>query len=1073
MAESLDAIDYDPIDHLNALFSHPSTLSKASTISNSLRTYEHVLDSDISSLVAVQTSPENDAVERIQQAKTELAGLFTRIEGVRIRALETERTITEMTADIKRLDSTKKNLTLSMTALKRLQMLTTAYEQLVGLSKSRQYRECAHLLQAVIQLMAHFKSYRSIDQIAALSKNVADLQRELLEQVCEDFEIAFAKGELQQKRSMLAEACMVIDALGDHARARLITWYCNTQLREYRQVFRGNDEAGSLDNISRRYSWFNRMLKAYDAEHAALFPPYWKVNEMLANAYCEGTREDYKGILQRSMRRSDGQPPDVNLLLSCLQETLDFEHSLERRFSAGDSRSSMDTVTSGGDEKRSGFSQAISEAFEPYLSIWVESQDRQLSSLMPKYRQQPIRNAEEDFHSQLVIPSSTELFHHYRITFAQCAKLSTGNKLLELSKTFTKNLDTYAQQVLFYFLSEKSGAQGPSVEDTIIVLNTADYCFTTTNQLEEKIKARIDDDLREQVDLQTSADAFMGVASASVRALVHRTEMDLEPAWREMRNVPWSKMDSVGDQSGYVSVMLQRMSDRSKEIMRYLHKPQYARAYCDNLVEAIIMSYIHAIPMCRPVSETGAEQMLLDSYVLKKGFTSLATLNADPGTPVNQAFAKRVTQITAKLDPLLKTLQVRASPPEGLVQAYLIHIRDRSEGNFRKVLELKGITKRQEQAHLLELFNVHKSTPANESLPAVNPVISSLNLAAPSAGPALGLAALKDSAASHSTPSLPARFDPANFGTALMDAARQGVDRFGSPQFGGAVNGAMSTSIASRTTSPTLGAGDGDESRGQTGAQALNENLKGLGKFFRRDGSGFSGFGRREGTLVDRIFISTATADDKHSLVIVISTIPFEMASLSTTSRNAQTLYVNVTPSDVACLCSDSSKPAPYMKCTECMKYQHKECLRDFDFGAHPIGSHEHNAQRFAAAHYRCFRCNPQQHFRLSFNVAATASDHKEAIRQLLAPHMSAAFCRLNEVDDVPFGYQVQWQVRLADLLDKGVKAVGVGGLRGRMERVSGQEIVQCLESVIREGGWTEGGLRMKTVVLGEVVGVA
>lgn len=74
------------------------------------------------------------------------------------------------------------------------------------------------------------------------------------------------------------------------------------------------------------------MLKTYDNEHAAIFPSHWKVNEMLANAFCEGTRDDFKAILQRSMRRTDGQTLDVNLLLSCLQETLNFEHSLERRF---------------------------------------------------------------------------------------------------------------------------------------------------------------------------------------------------------------------------------------------------------------------------------------------------------------------------------------------------------------------------------------------------------------------------------------------------------------------------------------------------------------------------------------------------------------------------------------------------------------------------------------------------------------------------------------------------------------------------------------------------------------------
>lgn len=861
-------MDYDPIDHLNALFSHASTLSRAPVVSASLQRYQDNLDNDISSLVSAQTTSDGDSVRRIQDAKSELATLFAKIEGVRERALQTERTITDMTADIKRLDSTKRNLTLSMTALKRLQMLTTAYEQLQGLIQTRQYRECAHLLQAVIQLMAHFKSYRSIDQIATLSRNVAELQRELLEQVCEDFEITFARSEVLQKRGMLSEACQVLDALGDYARSRLITWYCNTQLREYRQVFRGNDEAGSLDNISRRYSWFNRMLKTYDSEHAVLFPPHWRVNEMLANAFCENTRDDYRSILQKSMRRTDGQPPDVNLLLSCLQDTLDFEHSLEKRFSSGESRSSMDTTTSSGDERRHGFSQAISEAFEPHLSIWVESQDKQLSTLIPKYRQQPVRSAEEEFHPQLVIPSSTELFHQYRVTLAQCAKLSTGDRLLELSQTFGKYLDTYAQQVLFYFLSNKTG--GPSIEDAVIILNTADYCYQTTNQLEEKIKVRISEDLRDKVDMQPQADSFMGVASAAVRALVVKSEADCATAWREMRNVPWSKMDTVGDQSSYITSLLQRVNDRSGEILRYMQKPQYARAYCDNLVDSLTNTYLNNIVAVRPITETGAEQMLLDSYVLKKGLCQLSTLNAESGTPPNQAFVKRVTQTVSKLDPLLKTLQVRSSPSEGLVQAYLIHIRDRSEANFRKVLELKGITKK-DQVHLIELFNAHKASPSNESLQANNPLVASLQLTSHQVTAPSGLAALKDSTISHSSPSLPTRFDASNFGTALMNAARDAGDRFGSPHLGAAVGGSgvNTTNIASRTTSPPVGAEAAVSPPGSAGGlvngevvgpdgvapdkiASLNENLKNFGKFFRRDTAGlgggtWSGFGRRDG----------------------------------------------------------------------------------------------------------------------------------------------------------------------------------------------------------------------------------
>jgi len=395
-------------------------------------------------------------------------------------------------------------------------------------------------------------------------------------------------------------------------------------------VFRGNDEAGSLDNISRRYSWFNRMMKTYDAEHATIFPSYWKVNEMLANSFCEGTRDDFKAILQRSMRKGDGQPLDVDLLLSCLQETLNFEHSLERRF-ANESRSSIDTMNSK-DDRSHGFSQAISEAFEPYMSLWVESQDKQLATLIPKYRTQPLRNEDEEFSAQAVIPSSTELFHFYRLTLAQCAKLSTGTRLLELSTTFAKYLDQYGQQVLYYLLSEKFGPQGPSIEDAVMILNTADYCYLTCNQLEEKIKGRIDEELRAKVDLQSQADAFMGIASATVRVLVRKVEIACDQSWREMRNTPWSKLESVGDHSTYVAELLRSVKERSAEVLKCLPKQQYARAFCDNLVDLMASTYIANVVQSKPISEVGAEKMLLDSYVLKKGFMEIPTLNEEPGT---------------------------------------------------------------------------------------------------------------------------------------------------------------------------------------------------------------------------------------------------------------------------------------------------------------------------------------------------------------------------------------------------------------------------------------------------------
>lgn len=603
--------EYDPIEHLDSIFSHPSTLSSVSDVASQLQIYQDDLDDEIADAIEKQSASDVDSLKRAQNTKVELAELFQKVESVRKRAIETEEAITEMTADIKKLDNTKKNLTLSMTALKRLQMLTNAYEQLKGLSSSRQYKECAQMLQAVLQLMAHFKTYRSIDQIATLSRNVSDLQRELLEQICEDFEMAFAKGEVGQRKTMLAEACLVMDALGDNAKSRLITWYCNTQLREYRHLFRGSEEAGSLENISMRYSWFKRLLKTYDLEHASLFPPYWRVNEILANNFCEGTREDFKGILSRASKRSDGQSIDVELLLKCLQETLDFENTLEKRFS-NSSRASMDTVSSS-EVNLPIFSHAISEAFEPHLNIWVEAQDKHLATMIPQYKQQPLVNTDEEFNHQMVASSSTDLFNFYRLTLSQCARLSPGARLVDLSKVFSKYLDQYAQQILWFHLSERPTGQTPSkipnLQDMVLVLNTADYCYSTSVQLEERIKARIDSDFRSSVDLQSQGEAFLGIAAATVRALVRTVEVEIEPVWREMRNVGWSKMENVTDQSSYVTELVRKIGSKGQEVLRMLHKPQYARAFCDNVVDMVCNAFVTNIFQCKPISEVGAEQV--------------------------------------------------------------------------------------------------------------------------------------------------------------------------------------------------------------------------------------------------------------------------------------------------------------------------------------------------------------------------------------------------------------------------------------------------------------------------------
>jgi len=209
--------------------------------------------------------------------------------------------------------------------------------------------------------------------------------------------------------------------------------------------------------------------------------------------------------------------------------------------------------------------------------------------------------------------------------------------------------------------------------------------------------------------------------------------------------------------------------------------------------------------------------MLLDKYSLSKSFENLLQYhNPSSATPhaAPAGFVKRVNQTMTRIDPLLKTLQVRPSPPEALVQAYLIHIGDRSDTNFKKILDLKGIRK-PDQVHLIELFQIHREGSSKEKLvqssPLLTPLMNSSGLGSINAG-AAALSAASGAA-------LQTRFDASSIGEKLLSAARE-ISTAGS---------------AVQSSAP--------------GAEkaTINENLKNFGRFFKQDLGSIGGFAARFG----------------------------------------------------------------------------------------------------------------------------------------------------------------------------------------------------------------------------------
>jgi hypothetical protein len=193
-----------------------------------------------------------------------------------------------------------------------------------------------------------------------------------------------------------------------------------------------------------------------------------------------------------------------------------------------------------------------------------------------------------------------------------------------------------------------------------------------------------------------------------------------------------------------------------------------------------------------------------------------------------------------------------------LVQAYLIHIADRNNNNFRKILDLKGIRSRQEQNHLVELFQLHRASDRYASnLQQSNPILTALQ--APAAATTTG--SVSQGLGLSGAGSMPSRFDASMLGSAIMSAAKDGVDRFGNPSLSalgasgvpgitgtpppGSGFGGTSGTPSPATTTSAQQIGHAHTPSESTAAANLNENLKNIGKFFRRDlGSFGSRFGR-------------------------------------------------------------------------------------------------------------------------------------------------------------------------------------------------------------------------------------
>ncbi|XP_052894497.1 vacuolar protein sorting-associated protein 53 homolog isoform X2 [Anopheles moucheti] len=746
-SDPLDQPDFNPTDYINQLFPNEQSLSNIDEVISKMECDISLIDDNIRSVVRGQVNTGENGRVALKEAQQSLTQLFSLITDIKSRAEKTEDMVKEITRDIKQLDSAKNNLTYAITTLNHLHMLVGGVENLKRLSERRQYGEVLNPLQAIIEVNQHFQQYSEISQIQTLSAQVQQIQSELATQITDDFKNFFSPTSHSNANRMtltqLKDACQVASVLDKPVKKNILKWFINLQLQEYMQLFHENQDIAWLDKIDKRYAWVKRHLLDFEEKFGTVFPTDWEVSERITVQFCTNTREELSKIIAR--RKTE---IDVKLLLFAIQKTANFEQLLDKRFNG---TTLVEATSEEVRQERGSFNNLIGSCFKPYLDIYTDSIDRELTALIDQFAQQNQQMVVPKEINPGIIPNCADLFVFYKKCMVQCMQLSNEKPMYDLVLLFKRylreyaikvlearipkpqppntttssisssmslltkdfqNLSTAAGQVIHNFLKEGETPRFSSEDMRKIcyILATAEYCLETVQQLEDKLKEKIDKQYISKVDLSDEKDVYHRIISNCIQLLVHDLDAACEQSLLLMTKIAWHSISNVGDQSGFVNQIITNLKQTVPVIRDNLaNSRKYYTQFCHKFVNSFIPKYINTLYRLRGNSTTsggnilGCEQLLLDTHSLKTVLMDLPSIGSQVQRKPPASYTKVVVKGMAKAEMIIKVVMQPVHPASLYIEQYLKLMPESSVVEFHKILEMKNVRKI-EQQQLVEAY---------------------------------------------------------------------------------------------------------------------------------------------------------------------------------------------------------------------------------------------------------------------------------------------------------------------------------------------------------------------------------
>ncbi|KAL9644230.1 hypothetical protein ABK040_005691 [Willaertia magna] len=394
----------------------------------------------------------------------------------------------------------------------------------------------------------------------------------------------------------------------------------------------------------------------------------------------------------------------------------------------------------------------ISSCFEEYMGVYIQFEEESMRETLSKIIQKETWDPNSEY------SSSQDLFMYIVESMKSCMALSRKKTLFDLvEKVFKKYLRKYSDTLLFKlpkvqslaqiansggsatsaslnsknekegFMSklnmsailppnmggDNSGSSGDGnnkgnatkatkvterEELTVFyIMSCADYCQQNIEMVEEQLREALQEPYCYEIDLSDEQGKFYLVLKTSIEVLVTNLMNVLDKQFVEMSNMPWATMDTVGDQSSYISVIMQTLKDAIPFLATRIPSTHF-KFFCDTFLLSFMSAYVSYLYRCKKISSMGAQQLLVDFRSLTKYCLRDLLILGDPNRFDEddvQSFAKKVDSKSQKIESILRTL---SAPTELILETYLqIAGPEASSQDLSKILDLKDLQKNDKQ----------------------------------------------------------------------------------------------------------------------------------------------------------------------------------------------------------------------------------------------------------------------------------------------------------------------------------------------------------------------------------------